>query len=195
MKRPGVPREWLVNVAAYSVAGSVTSLAVGALLGWLGHTLLPESISRIGLPVAMAIGIIAIARELGWIVLPLPQLRRQTQRTWAMRFPSTVTAVLWGLDLGLFFTTWFTFAGDWLLVIVAIITREPMYGAALFGVYWFGRVLSVWLAPLLLQDAKAIPQLLDSIIRQGRLFQRLHALGVTFGSSVLIVVHLAETSI
>ncbi len=187
MQRPGVPREWLVNVAAYSVAGGVTSLAVGALLGWLGHTLLPEPISRIGLLVAMAIGIIAIARELGWIAVPLPQLKRQTQRTWAMRFPSTVTAILWGLDLGLFFTTWFTFAGDWLLVIVAIITREPAYGAVLFSAYWLGRALSVWIAPLLLQDTRATPQLMDSIRAHRWMFQRLHAVGLAWGITVLLV--------
>ncbi len=187
MQRPGIPREWLVNVAAYSVAGGVTSLAVGALLGWLGRALLPEPISRTGLLVAVVVGIIAIARELGWIVLPLPQLRRQTQRTWAMRFPSTVTAVLWGLDLGLFFTTWFTFAGDWLLVIVAIIARDPAYGAVLFSAYWLGRVLSVWFAPLLSQDARATPQLMDSIRVHRGGFQRLHAVGLAWGITVLII--------
>ena len=104
-----------------------------------------------------------------------------------MRFPSMVTAALWGLDLGLFFTTWFTFAGDWLLVIVAIITREPMYGAALFSVYWLGRALSVWFAPLLLQDARATPQLMSSIRAHRWAFQRLHVVGLAWGITVLII--------
>lgn len=135
---------------------------------------------------AIAVAVLAIARELGVLLVPLPQVARQTKDIWAKVFHGTLTAALWGLDLGLIFTTWLTFSGVWLLVIVTILTGESSFGATLFVLYWLGRALSVWLTPLLLQDASATSLLLGEITRQQRLFQRIHAVGLAWSVVVLI---------
>ncbi len=185
-KVAGSTKHWVVDVTAYTLAGGVASVLVGALLGALGGWLMPGQGGRLGILVAIAVALLATARELGWIAVPLPQFQRQTNDVWAKLFPSTLTAALWGFDVGLVFTTWFTLAGVWLLVVVAILTGEPVFGAALFAVYWLGRALPVWLAPWLLEDANATPQLLDGIAEQQRLFERIHAVALVWAVGVLL---------
>ncbi len=162
-------------------------MLVGTMLGWVGKLLLPVQIGRLSLFIVIGVAIIAMARELGWISFPLPQLKRQTRDIWGKIFPGPVAAALWGFDLGLFFTTWFRFAGLWLLVLVALIIRSPIYGAALFFAYWLGRAFSVWIAPSLMPNAGFTPHLLDGIAGQYQLFQRIHVLGLVWATVVLIV--------
>jgi hypothetical protein len=188
----GGKKQWVASVTAYTLAGATASAFVGAVLGSLGRLLLPEQVSAYGMLIAIAVAVLAITRELGVIALPLPQLRRQTQRVWAMYFPRTLTAVLWGGDLGLIFTTQLTFSGPWLLASVAVLVGEPAFGMALLALHWLGRALSVWIAPLLLRDAGDTPRLLDMIAGQHRLFQRIHALGLAWSVIVLFITWLMQ---
>jgi hypothetical protein len=183
----GYKKQWLREVIVYTLAGSVASALVGAVVGWLGGLFWPGQVGRLGILVALAIGLIAIARELGWLSIPLPELRRQTKGIWAKLFPGTVAAMLWGFDLGLVFTARLTFSGVWLLVAVAMLVGEPAFGIALFVLYWLGRAVSVWIAPLLMPDADATPWVLDVIYWHYRLFQRIHVLGLVWSTVVLIV--------
>lgn len=177
-KVAGYKKKWVVEVSVYTLAGCVTSMFVGAALGWMGRLLFPGPVGKLGLFFAITIAGIAIARELRWISFPLPQLKRQTKDFWGKVFPGTVAAMFWGLDLGLIFSTRLTFSGIWVLAAAVILVGEPAFGAALFVTYWLGRVLSVWLAPLLMPNANATPVLMDGIYRQYRLFQRIHVLGL-----------------
>jgi len=109
------------------------------------------------------------------------------QRIWAIRFQSTVAAILWGLDLGLSFSTRLTFSGVWVLALAAIFAGDPAFGALLLALYWLGRALSVWSAPLLLPHANATAQLLHAIAHQWTFFQRIHAWGLAWIVVVLFV--------
>lgn len=177
---------WLGNVAAYTVAGAIASGLVGGTLATLGMLFLPPDGALPAMVVALTVATAALARELG-LPLPLPQPRRQTRDTWA-KFPGGPAAgVLWGLDLGLVFTTWFTFSGVWLLVVLATLAQRPALGATLFVAYWVGRALSVWVAPLLAQDARALPQLLAELADDYRLVQVVHVAGLVWAIGVVIV--------
>ncbi len=90
-----------------------------------------------------------------------------------------------GLDLGLVFTTWFTFSGVWFLVCLAFVSSSITAGAGLFVCYWLGRALSVWLAPLMMSDARVTPQLLGATDARFRMFQLIHVLGVCIGLAIL----------
>ena len=180
-------KQWLIEVIVYTFAGSLTSASVGALLSLLGSFLLIPQLGRLSLLLALTVGLIAIARELGWIAISLPQLRRQTKEIWGKILPGIAAAVLWGLDLGLIFTTWLTFSGVWLLVVVAALVGEPAFGAMLFVLYWFGRAMSIWIAPLLMPNPGAIPEVLDVIYGHYRLFQRIHVAGLIWSVITLIV--------
>lgn len=181
-------RRWLINVTAYSVAGAATSALTGAILGLLGGALLHEQVLVPGTAVAIAVGLLAMARELGIAALPLPQVARQTKEVWVKRGSRpTVAAIRWGLDLGLVFTTWFTFPGIWLLTVVAFVVGEPPFGAALFAAHWLGRVLSVWIGPLLMRDARETPQLLSAVHSHYLIFQKAHVMGLALAVSALAV--------
>jgi hypothetical protein len=136
-----------------------------------------------------------IARELGWFAIRIPQLTRQTRQDWFYALPAPVAAALWGFDLGLIFTTWLTFSGVWLLVSVAMFVREPLFGVALFSMYWFGRALSVWVASFLLPEPNATPRLLSEIVRQRRLFQQVNQAGIVWLIIVLVVWYGSESAI
>ena len=170
---------------AYTLAGGVTSILVGGGLGVLGAVALP---ARVGLPaalLALTLACVALARELGLVSVPLPQLGRQTEGMWAKRYGFRGAAILWGLDLGLVFTTWLTFSGVWVLAAIAFLAAEPALGAALFAAYWLGRALSVWIAPLLMDRATDTPRLLATLHDQSRLFRSSHV--VALACAVLVV--------
>ncbi|MBI5877942.1 MAG: hypothetical protein HZB53_09840 [Chloroflexi bacterium] len=164
----------------------MTSTFIGAIIGWLGE-LFSLHLSESGIFAVIAVAVILMARELRWISLPLPQVKRQTKDFWSKVFPSTIAAALWGFDLGLVFTTYFTFSGAWLLAVVAAVIGQPGFGAVLFGIYWLGRALSVWVAPLVMPNASATSQLLDRVHEQRLLFQRAHVFGLAWSMIVLLV--------
>ena len=169
------------------MAGAFASIFVGAGIGWAGRLFVPLQNGRWGLLIAMVVAILALIRELNWIAIPLPQLGRQTKDYWAKRYPGFVVSTLWGFDLGLVFTTWLTFSGVWVIVVMAFFYGEPTYGLILFLAYWLGRVLSVWLAPLLMVDASATPQLMENIHNHYQFFQRVHVLGLIWSIFVLSI--------
>jgi hypothetical protein len=183
----GAKKQWLLNMLAYTGAGLAASMLIGTGLGWVGGLLMPPPIGKFRLLLMIAIALAAITRELGWTTLPLPQLKRQTKDIWVRVFPRTVASALWGFDLGLTFTTYLTFSGVWLLFATAISAGQIGFGAALFAMYWLGRTLSVWVAPLLMPDASATPRLLDGVSDQRQLFNRIHALGLAWAVIVLTI--------
>ncbi|HEX9941070.1 MAG TPA: hypothetical protein VGG03_03575 [Thermoanaerobaculia bacterium] len=184
----GKKKNWLINVTAYTAAGLLASALVGWGLAALGRALLPSGMSGPAAVLCLGIASLAAAREMGWVSLPLPQHRRQTRDVWAKWFRSPVAAALWGFDVGFLFTTWFTLAGVWLLVAVAFLAREPWFGTLLFAIYWLGRALSVWVAPLLLEDAASTPRLLAAIEEHRSFVQRVHVLALAWALGVLVAI-------
>jgi hypothetical protein len=177
---------WLANVTAYTLAGAATSALVGVVLGALGLLLLRGSARVPAAWATIGVALVAGARELGIVSFRLPQLARSTRDKWSSRFGPTSSALLWGLDLGLLFTTRFTFAGIWFLVVLAVAVQSPLLGATLFLVYWAGRAASVWIAPLLLEDANAGPDVLDAVRRHHRLFRQIHVAALALATAVLL---------
>jgi len=184
---------WALNVGAYTLAGTVSSALVGVSLGAIGGALPVSFAGSLGMGAAVAVALLAMAREIGVGAIPLPQVRRATPGTWAQNLSGPLVPVLWGFDLGLFFTTFFTFAGPWLLVVLAVAAGNPAFGALLFVAYWCGRAVSVWLAPLLLPDASATPQLMNAFVLQRRQFQLIHVVALAFMTTVLSVMFISST--
>jgi len=86
-------------VTAYTLAGSVSSLSIGAMFTALGSVLGAARAGIYGVVASIVVAVIAMAREFGWLSIPLPQLTRQTRDTWAKAFNGTQAAALWGFDL------------------------------------------------------------------------------------------------
>ncbi len=163
---------------AYTATGLVTSALVGAALAWLGSALLSASRQRAALAVVAGLAVAAVVRDLGLLRFPVPQVRRQTKPYWRHSFPSLVTAMLWGADLGFVFTTYLTFLGVWVLAATALASAQIASGALLMASYWLGRALAVWLAPLVLDGPAATARLLDEVVQQEALLQLVHVGGL-----------------
>ena len=153
-------------------------MLVGGTLGAVGSLILAPGAWRPGLAAVLLLGVVAVARDMAWIRLPLAQPRRQTRDVWTYRHGALAAAALWGFDLGLVVTTWFTFAGVWVLVASAFVVQDAGLGIALLLAYWVGRAASVWGGPLLLEDAAQTPYLLDEINNRRRSFRSINLLGV-----------------
>jgi hypothetical protein len=162
------------------MTGALASVLVGGGLGLLGSVVMTRGTTRPALVVAMTVTAVAIARETHLVRLPLPQARRQTRRIWALLHSPTTAAALWGLDIGAVFTTWFTFAGVWALVAVAIISANVEFGAGLIVVYWAGRALALWLTPLIIRDANSTPALLSVLAARRDQFRWVHVGGLAW---------------
>lgn len=168
---------WLADVGLYTFGGVVSSVLVGAGLGALGR-LLPAPVTAHGGTIVLAVAALALGREVGLLRLPLPQPRRQTRDVWSKVFPAPVAALLWGFDLGLTATTRFTFAGTWVLLLLPVLTANPALGAVVLLAHWLGRVLPVWLSPLLMSSPTSTPQVYDAIDARERIFRATQVLGL-----------------
>jgi hypothetical protein len=133
---------------------------VGTVLGIIGHRLGGKSAGGNVFYVVGIWAMIIAAREWKWITFPLPESKHQTERTWVQQFGFLTAAVMWGLDIGFGFGTRIKYGGFWVLIAVALAFGDPLYSAVLMISYWFGRVLPLWVAPLLVRttsDAMALP--------------------------------------
>jgi len=183
-------RVWLKAVSAYTIGGAVTSACVGfvlALTNPIGSLWTSPGVAA----VVVALVVLASAREaLKW-PLPLPQLRRQTNHLWVKRFGPTVAALLWGADLGFTFTTWFTYAGGAIVIVLAFASSQPTVGMTLILCYWAGRALNVWFGPYLFTSRDTSHELC-LINVQARRLQLMHAAALGALAAVIVYIVTAQ---
>lgn len=175
---------WFRYVGAYTAAGLAASVIVGIGISRIGQLILPSAARPLEIPVAIGLAAAAASREFGWARLPLLQLKRQTRSRW-WGFGGTLTAIVWGFDIGLVFTTYMTYAGVWFLVVIAAFVSEPLFGASLFTVYWLGRASVVWVIPLLASAETTTPGILVAINAYRPTLRRIHAFALTSATLVL----------
>jgi hypothetical protein len=166
-----------MGIVAFTLSGVFTSASVGYVLGSAGSAL-PAQARPVGLASTGLVAIALAAREAGWLSFTLPSARRQTRDVWGKSMSRLAAHVLWGADLGLAFTTRITFSGPLLPAALAVVGGRSDLGAAVFVVYWLGRALSVWIAPLLVAGANDIPEALDRIGDNGPEFRAMHVLAL-----------------
>lgn len=147
-------------MAALTVGGLAGATVSGAALGAAGGLAIPHKNSTALSVSIVALCALGIARDVAFPHSALLQPRRQTHEAWGKRRPRALGAFMWGFDLGLVVTTWFTFAGPLIVIALAFDQQSAWAGATLMSAYWLGRAASTWFAPLLLLDANATPGLL-----------------------------------
>jgi hypothetical protein len=161
-------------LSLYTVAGLASSAAVGLILGVIGSIVPDWPLMAALVPIGVAL--LVMIREFEIVSIPLVQWRRQTSDIWGKTLPRSLAAVLWGLDLGLVFTTFLTFSGAWLLTSMAIFGRDPLGAALLFSAYWLGRAATVWFAASVMarRQVNALG-LIELVGRRRDVFRRIHA--------------------
>lgn len=144
-------------VAAVTRAGACTTFALGALAGgtvtFAGLAALGGLVHGAGGEVASAIGVAvllgaAFGEARGMPVAP--QIRRQVPEPWRRRLPLPVASALYGVLLGLGFTTYVLTMAVWALAALTFALGEPAIGLAVGLAFGAGRALPVVaIAPLL----------------------------------------------
>ncbi len=183
---PGQRSRWLISVLVYTMAGALSSTAVGAVLGTVGSRVLPSGFRGAALGLVLAIAIVAPASDLHLIRWRLPQPNLQTRRHWGL-FRSPIPAVLWGLSLGLTFATVFTFSGPWLVLALPFALGDPVFGSMFLLAHWLGRAAPVLAGPILLDDATHTLDVLDGIDRARPVFRASNIVGIGLIALALIL--------
>jgi hypothetical protein len=141
---------WLKAVTGYTVGGVVTAAMTGALLGLLGR-IVPSSLQWAAIAASAGVALLMISREFGWISFRTLQIRRQTQKMWAMRYGFPIGATMWGAHIGIGLATVIRHGGYYPLVLLALVLG-PIKGATIMTSYWLGRALVMWLTPILVDS-------------------------------------------
>jgi hypothetical protein len=132
-----------VTFAAGALAGGVVTFAGLALVG--------EALGAGG-PAALAVAAaVAVAAAIGEArgTRIVPQVRRQVPESWRRRMPVPLAAGLYGVLLGLGFTTFILTFAVWALAGVCIAVGDPALGVAVGLAFGAGRLLPVvTLAPI-----------------------------------------------
>jgi hypothetical protein len=131
-----------------TVAACVT-FALGALVGGVvtfgGLALLGQALGAGG-PAALAVAAaVALAAAIGEArgARILPQVRRQVPESWRRRMPVPLAAGLYGVLLGLGFTTFILTFAVWALAGVSVAVGDPALGVAIGLAFGAGRLLPV----------------------------------------------------
>jgi len=177
-------------------AGSlVSSFLLGSLIGTLGALLIGRLVTGqlfwIWISIAVLSLILAL-REFGWLHFPIPQLSRQTPKQWFDSSNPIIVAWWWGIDLGSGLTTYVTFSGYWLLVLVAFSNGSLLYGGFILSFFGLGRALAVWLPPTItssLKNACYMPKFQNVLLESRPYLHKWHGYGL-FGLTFALIVHL-----
>jgi cytochrome c biogenesis protein CcdA len=166
----------------YTLAGCISALAVGAVLGFLGSVLRVNRACWLIVPLALALA----ARDLGWLRFELPERKCQTEKVWAHEFGFVMASAMWGFHLGLGFSTYIRYGGYWVLTFTALGMGDARYGAILVVMYWLGRALPVWVMPIIWRTRDP-RELMSAILTTGRIYNRSDALTLIWSSCILLI--------
>lgn len=178
---------WFRSVLSYTAAGTVSSIIVGATLGTVGRFTLGETLRGPTYYIVGSIGLILAAREWKILNFSLPERKRQTEKFWVHDFGFVGASLLWGVHIGLGFFTRITYSGFWALAAITLALSDPFFGAALMSAYWLGRVLSVWIAPLLLKPEATCAGLTDAIMDHGNVLRRISGAALVGCSAIAVL--------
>jgi len=132
-----------------AVAGGLLTFGSLALLGDLLH----GAGGRAAYVVAASIALLAAVLEVRGTRI-VPQIRRQLPEHWRRVMPMPLAAALYGVLLGLGFTTFVLSFGVWALAGVSLAVGDPSLGLLLGAAFGIGRAIPiVVLAPLAGGDA------------------------------------------
>jgi hypothetical protein len=165
-----------------AMAGGVVTFGGLSLLGELvGHG---ATGLRDALAAALALAA-AFADWRGWRIAP--QIRRQVPERWRWIMPLPLACGLYGLLLGLGFTTFVLSFAVWALAGISFAAHSAIFGVVVGVAFGVGRALPVlWIAPRLGTEERDLA--LERLALEPRLWlglRRLDAIGLTVCAAVL----------
>jgi len=138
-----------VTLWLYALGNLLGAIALGAVAGGLGYAVaglatsaLPSAIS---VSLTGALGLIYSLRDVQLVPIPAPQFRKQVPAKWRMTLPIRLTALLYGIGLGIGFATFVTASTLYVVVGWAMLTASPLLGALALAIFGLGRSLPMFM--------------------------------------------------
>jgi hypothetical protein len=126
-----------------AIAGGIVTFGALAALGGIAH-----GAGRVAYLVAAAVALLAAVAEARGAPI-VPQIRRQLPEHWRRALPMPLAAALYGVLLGLGFTTFVLSFGVWALAGISFAVGEPAAGIVIGAAFGVGRALPIaLLAPV-----------------------------------------------
>lgn len=156
-------RRKFFDLLFYSIGIIFAAAVLGAFLGLLGTWLPITPLWQIGKVALLGILCLLYAlHELQIVTLPTPQRKQQVPEKWRYTLPRSLTALFFGLLLGLGYITFIIVGTFYIVTIGAVFFGTPLLGAILFGLFGLGRASSMW---LLSSSMKSLEQVEYTIAR------------------------------
>src|SRR6187200_1208885 len=150
-------RDSVGSVMLFTLGAIAGGLVTGSLVGLLGA--LVQSLADEGMLAVLvgAAGCVLLLADLGLLGLRTPTLRRQTSPIWYRKRGPRAAWALWGVDLGLGFTTIRLSSLYWLLVLFVAAFVPPLLAPLVFALYGLGLGIA-FLAAVVAQTRRASPR-------------------------------------
>jgi len=143
----GGRRTTFAALAAFAPGALLGGVATFGALAWLGG-LVHGAGGRLAYLLAAAIAVLAALAEARGLPI-VPQVRRQLPEHWRRLMPMPLAAFLYGILLGLGFTTFVLSFGVWALAGISFAVGDPAIGVAIGLAFGAGRAIPVLgLAPV-----------------------------------------------
>lgn len=169
---------------AGALAGGVITFGLLAALGELVH----GAAGDLSYLIAAALAVCAAVAELRGSPI-LPQLRRQLPEHWRRLMPMPVAAGLYGVLLGLGFTTFVLTFGVFALGGIAFALGDPQIGLAIGLAFGFGRAVPIALvAPI--ADREAGHRITEAMAARPGIYR-----GVRFGGGLALLAAAAALAV
>ena len=134
-------------VGGYLIGGLLSASLVGVGAAALGVAIRQFVSAEICSGLVLTGILVLVLRETDVIRFQLPMAKRQTVGWWYQMYGLRKASLLWGLDIGLGFSTWIAFGGWWAMILCIVYFHNLAVGVALCGGYWLGRAIPTILAP------------------------------------------------
>src|SRR3954451_5043110 len=128
--------------AAFVPGAVIGGVATFGLLSGVGE--LVHGAGRVAYLIAAAIAVAAAAAEVRGLRIA-PQIRRQLPERWRWTMPLPVAGLLYGVLLGLGFTTFVLSFGVWALAGISLVLGDPTAGLVIGAAFGVGRAIPVLL--------------------------------------------------
>ena len=138
-KRP----RWAASVALHALGATLAAGLFGLVLGSLGLLLAQVLGAEVRLALIAGIAILYFAREALRLPIPIPDRHRQVPEWWRTFFSPPVTALLYGIGLGIGFFTYLLFGTFVAVSAAALLIGDPLIGVMLCAPFGLARGLSV----------------------------------------------------
>lgn len=177
-------------------SGALTSAIVAGIVFGVIGTIVPGETSSLQFGALITLtGLLLIVASSHRLPLTVPQVHRQTRKSWGHRRPTGAATWMWGLDIGSGLTTFVHFGGYWLLPFAVVATGGVVYGTAVMGAFGLGRLLAYVAASRLLgRDVRSLPAGLARIHGEHATFALAHTVSLTAVTVSAALVALREVA-